>query len=127
MVRYSLARRDRKLAGVASRLGDVFNIDPTVIRIGFVALALLVGWKIGLVGYVGAAIWLRMKDKKLNGAAERRGDYDRMADLGKTRPSVRMMRTELDVTDRRLMAIDDHLARPNDALAREIEALREEK
>ena len=60
MARYSLARRDRKIAGVASRLGDVFNIDPTVIRIGFVALALLVSWKIGLIAYVGAAIWLRM-------------------------------------------------------------------
>ena len=37
------------------------------------------------------------------------------------------MRTELDATDRRLMAIDDHLATPNHELAREIDALREEK
>jgi hypothetical protein len=37
------------------------------------------------------------------------------------------MRTELDETDRRLMAIDHHLSTPNEELAREIEALREEK
>ena len=30
--RYSLNRRDKKLAGVCSTLGDVFNIDPTFIR-----------------------------------------------------------------------------------------------
>src|SRR3546814_8925265 len=41
------------------------------------------------------------------------------------RPSVHAMRTELDATDRRLMAIDDHLATPNHELAREIDALRE--
>jgi hypothetical protein len=36
------------------------------------------------------------------------------------------MRTELDVTDRRLMAIDHHINSQNDDLAREIEALRQE-
>ena len=34
------------------------------------------------------------------------------------------MRTELDETDRRLMAIDHHINTQNDELAREIEALR---
>ena len=38
--RYSLNRRDKKLAGVCSTVGDIFNIDPTFIRIGFVAGAL---------------------------------------------------------------------------------------
>ena len=42
------------------------------------------------------------------------------------RPSTRCAR-ELDETDRRLMAIDDHINSTNDELAREIEALREEK
>jgi phage shock protein C len=37
------------------------------------------------------------------------------------------MRTELDPIDRRLMAIESELSKPNDELAREIEALREEK
>jgi hypothetical protein len=37
------------------------------------------------------------------------------------------MRTKLDVNDRRMMAIDQHLNSQNDELAREIEALRQEK
>ena len=37
--RYSLNRRDKKLAGVCSTIGEVFNIDPTFIRIGFIAAA----------------------------------------------------------------------------------------
>ena len=127
MTRYSLDRRDRKVAGVASRLGDVFNIDPTIIRIGFVALALLVSFKLALVAYVGAAIWLAVKHKQANRVDDRRSDYDRMADVGVGRSSIHSLRTDLDVTDRRMMAIDHHLARPNDALAREIEALREDK
>jgi hypothetical protein len=43
------------------------------------------------------------------------------------RTSVHDVRTKLDETDRRLMAIDHHLHTQNDELAREIEALRGEK
>ena len=50
-----------------------------------------------------------------------------MGDVGSVRPSVHAMRTELDETDRRLMAIDHHINTPNHELAREIEALREDK
>ncbi len=52
--RYSLNRRDKKLAGVCSTIGDVFNIDPTFIRIGFVAAAMFISWKLALVAYIGA-------------------------------------------------------------------------
>ena len=60
---------------------------------------------------------------------DRRGmsDFERMEDVGRVRPTVHALRTELDDTDRRLMAIDDHINSTNDELAREIEALREEK
>ena len=44
-----------------------------------------------------------------------------------SRTSVHDLRTKLDVNDRRMMAIDHHLNSQNDELAREIEALREEK
>ena len=123
MARYSMDRRDRKVAGVASRLGDVFNIDPTVIRIGFVALALLVSFKLALVAYFGMAIWLHVKQRQ--DRVDSRSDFERMADVGVVGPSVHALRTQLDVSDRRMMAIDDHLARPNQDLAREIDALRE--
>ena len=37
------SRDGRMLAGVAAGLADYFDIDPTLVRIGFVALALLGG------------------------------------------------------------------------------------
>ena len=49
-----------------------------------------------------------------------------MGEVVKRKPTVHAMRTELDETDRRMMAIDHHLNSQNDDLAREIEALREE-
>jgi len=125
--RYSMNRRDKKVAGVCSTLGDVFAVDPTILRISFVAFALIVSIKLALIAYVGAGLWLHFQRRSANRAvSDRRSDFDRMEDVGRVRPSVHAMRTQLDVTDRRLMAIDDHLAKPNDSLAREIEALREE-
>jgi phage shock protein C len=124
MSRYSLNRRDRKIAGVASTLGDVFNIDPTFIRIGFVAAALIISWKLALVAYIAAGIYLSLKKHKALRSEERLSDYERMADVGRTRSSIHALRNTLDANDRRMMAIDHHLNRPNDELAREIEALR---
>ena len=57
----------------------------------------------------------------------RQSDFDRMGDVVKRKPTVHAMRTELDDTDRRLMAIDHHINTQNDELAREIEALRQEE
>lgn len=127
MSRYSMNRRDKKLAGVCSTLGDVFNIDPTFIRIGFAAAALLISWKLALVAYVGAGIYLHIQKRKASAGFDRPSDYERMGDVGRGRTSVHDLRTKLDVNDRRMMAIDHHLNSQNDELAREIEALREEK
>jgi len=125
--RYSLNRRDKKLAGVCSTLGDVFNIDPTFVRIGFAATALLISWKLALIAYVAAGIYLHMQKNKVMRGRDRPSEFERMAEIGRRRTSVHELRTELDVNDRRMMAIDHHLNSQNDQLAREIEALREEK
>lgn len=126
--RYSLARKDKKIAGVCSTLGDVFNIDPTFLRIGFVAVALMIEWEIALIAYVGIAIYFAVQRKKANEKGDRMSDFERMAQTGKTRASVHDLRTKLDANDRRMMAIDHHLStQTNNDLAREIEALRKEK
>ena len=128
MSRYSMNRKDKKLAGVCSTLGDIFNLDPTIIRIGFIAAAILVSWEVALVAYVATAIYFHVQKKKALGGYERKSDFERMAESGRGRTSIHQLRTELDVTDRRMMAIDHHLnAQKNHELAREIEALREEK
>lgn len=125
--RYSLNRKDRKLAGVCSTIGAIFNIDPTFIRIGFAAFALMVSWELALVAYVGAGIYFHMQKRRAAASGERPSDFDRMARSGEGRTSLHDIRTTLDTTDRRMMAIDQHLATQNDELAREIEALRKEK
>ena len=126
--RYSLNRRDKKLAGVCSTLGDVFNIDPTFLRIGLVAFAIIVSWEMALIGYIAAGIYLQVQKNRANRFGERKSDFERMAEAGQARTSIHQLRTELDATDRRMMAIDHHITTSkNHELAREIEALREDK
>lgn len=123
---YSLDRRDKKVAGVCATLGDVFNVDPTFVRIAFVAIALLISVKLAIIAYIGSGIYLHTKRHQAAKSENRKSDYERMGEVGKVRPSVHAMRTELDETDRRMMAIDHHIAAQKDHdLAREIEALRE--
>jgi phage shock protein C len=128
--RYSLDRHDAKLVGVCSTLGERFGIDPTILRVAWIAVPLLtpIDFTTAIVAYAVAGLYLVWQRKKAADRGDRRNsDFDRMGQIGAIRPSVHAMRTELDVTDRRLMAIDHHLSTPNDELAREIEALREEK
>lgn len=125
--RYSLDRKDAKLVGVCSTLGERFGIDPTFLRIGFVAAVFLISWEVALVTYAALAIYFSIQRKRAVDGGERRSEFDRMDIAADVRPSVHAMRTELDPIDRRLMAIESELSKPNDELAREIEALREEK
>ena len=124
---YSLKSADAKIAGVCSTLGQVIGIDPTFLRIGFVAAALFISFKLALVAYAGIGIYLAIQKKKAAVGDPRKSDFERMADVSARKPTVAAMREDLDVNDRRLMAIDHHLSTPNEELAREIEALREEK
>ena len=41
--RFLLNKSDAKIMGVASGLADYTGIDPTIVRIGFVALTLITG------------------------------------------------------------------------------------
>jgi phage shock protein PspC (stress-responsive transcriptional regulator) len=51
--------RGRMVAGVAGGLADYFDVDPTLVRIGFVALAFLGGLAVPLY----AAGWLLIPDE----------------------------------------------------------------
>jgi phage shock protein C len=48
------SRTNRVVAGVAGGLGEMFNVDPVLVRLVFVALALVNGF--GIVLYL--AMWL---------------------------------------------------------------------
>jgi phage shock protein PspC (stress-responsive transcriptional regulator) len=124
---YSLDRQDAKIAGVCSTLGNRIGIDPTFVRIGFVAAAIFISFKLTLVAYAAIGIYLAVQKKKSVTGEHRMSDFDRMDEVVRRKPTVHAMRTELDETDRRLMAIDHHINTQNDELAREIEALRQEE
>ena len=85
---YSLDRRDKKVAGVCATLGDVFNVDPTFVRIAFVAIALLISVKLAIIAYIGSGIYLHTKRHQATKSENRKSDYERMGEVGKVRPSV---------------------------------------
>ena len=124
---YSLDRKDAKVAGVASTIGAMVGVDPTFIRIGFVAAAIFISFKVTLIAYAAIGIYLAVQKKRSVIGKSRMSDFDRMELAAAKRPTVHAMVHDLDETDRRLMAIDHHINTQNDDLAREIEALRHEE
>jgi phage shock protein C len=124
---YSLDRKDAKIGGVASTIGGMTGIDPTFIRIGFVAAAIFISFKLTLLAYAAIGIYLAVQKKRSSIGETRMSDFDRMGEVASRRPTTHAMVNDLDETDRRLMAIDHHINTPNEELAREIEALRQEE
>jgi phage shock protein PspC (stress-responsive transcriptional regulator) len=122
---YSLDRKDAKIAGVCSTIGEIAGIDPTFVRIGFVAAAVFTSFVWTVVAYAAIGLYLAVQKKKSMTGRSRMSDFDRMDEVARRKPTVHAMRTELDPTDRRLMAIDHHINSQNDELAREIESLRQ--
>ena len=124
---YSLDRKDAKVAGVCSTIGGMTGIDPTFVRIGFVAAAIMISFKLTLIAYAAIGIYLAVQKKKSAVGERRMSDFDRMGQVAERRPTTHAMVHDFDETDRRLMAIDHHINTQNDELAREIEALRQEE
>ena len=124
---YSLDRHDAKIAGVCSALGKRWGIDPTFIRIAWVAVPLLtpIDFTTALIAYAIVGIILAVQKKRAMTGERRMSDFDRMDQVVKRKPTVHAMVNDLDQTDRRLMAIDHHINSQNEELAREIEKLRE--
>src|SRR6185295_10326012 len=122
---YSLASKDAKIAGVCATIGAKTGIDPTFLRIGFVCAAIFLSWKLALVGYAGLGIYLAVQKKRAMTGERHMSDFDRMDRVATRLLFIHAAPTELDETDRRLMAIDHHINSQNDELAREIEKLRQ--
>src|SRR5689334_577876 len=115
---FRLDRKNRKVLGVCAGLGRMLQVDPTFIRIAFVAVPLLSFITVSqallayfICGLVGAFA---------SGRRPWGSDYERMGETKRT--SIHQVRTTLDETDRRMMAIDHHLNNSESAaLSREIE------
>ena len=126
---YSLHSKDAKIAGVCSTLGAKFGVDPTFIRIAWIAIPLLthIPISLALITYAMVGIYLAVQKRRSAIGDTRMSDFDRMDFAARRKPTVEAMRNDLDETDRRLMAIDHHINSQNEELAREIEALRKEE
>jgi phage shock protein PspC (stress-responsive transcriptional regulator) len=62
----------------SARLGEQFGIDPTFLRIGFVAAVFLIGWEVALVVYAGLAIYFSIQRKRSVDSGQRMSDFDKM-------------------------------------------------
>ena len=124
---YSLKSEDAKIAGVCSTLSQIVGIDPTFLRIGFVASAIFISLEWTLVAYAVIGIYLAVKKRNGQRGSRDQSEFDRMGEVSRRPSTVHSMVNDLDVNDRRMMAIDHHLNTQNDELAREIEALRQEE
>ena len=125
---FMLDTREKKLLGVCAGIGRAVSVDPTFVRIAFIAVPLLTFisfWQAVIAYLILGAIGTVARNRSIE--RDRRSDFDRMEDSGRGRHSLHDVRTRLDSSDRRMMAIDDHLNSHNHELAREIEALRQEE
>lgn len=111
--RFETDKANGKLAGVCAGLGETLNIDPNVIRIGFV-LAAVIGHAFfamlivyGVLAMVGAP----QRSRKLARVETRRRDDE-------------VMDERLQAHRRRMREIDTFVEGSNSRLAREIEELR---
>src|SRR3954463_9474018 len=96
---YSLDRNDAKIAGVCSTLGAKWGIDPTFLRIAWVAVPLLtpVDFTTALIAYAAVGIFLAIQKRRSVIGDRRMSDFDRMEHVATRRkPTVHAMRTELD-------------------------------
>ena len=54
MKRLTRSNTDRKLAGVCAGIAEYFDIDPTIVRIGWIVFSLMGGC--GLLAYIRCAL-----------------------------------------------------------------------
>ena len=43
---------DKKIAGILGGIGETYSIDPTILRLGFVFLAIITGFAPALITYI---------------------------------------------------------------------------
>ena len=58
---------DKKIDGVCAGLGDYFDVDANVIRVGFVLATLLSGIFPGILAYIVLAVVIPREGEKKNG------------------------------------------------------------
>lgn len=52
---------DKKLVGVCGGIGEYFELDPSLVRLGWIILTILTGIVPGIIAYIVAAIVIPKK------------------------------------------------------------------
>ncbi|HEY0026552.1 MAG TPA: envelope stress response membrane protein PspC [Allosphingosinicella sp.] len=121
--KFYLDRQNRKWKGVCSGIADYTGLDPTVVRIGAVALTLLGGFPWTVIAYM-VAVW--MAPRKPNELYEQDREETKFWQGVRASParSVRDVRSRLRDIDRRMAEVEMYVTSADTRLAREIEQLR---
>ena len=121
--KFYLDRQNRKWKGDCSGIADYTGLDPTVVRIGAVALTLLGGFPWTLIAYM-VAVW--MAPRKPNELYDQDREETKFWQGVRASParSVRDVRSRLRDIDRRMAEVEMYVTSADTRLAREIEQLR---
>src|SRR5438045_9512682 len=98
---YSLDRKDAKIAGVCSTIGNKYGIDPTFVRIGFVVAAIFISFKLTLIAYAALGIYLTLQKRKAMTGDRHLSALEPMDQGVKRKLSANQMRTAPDQSGRR--------------------------
>jgi phage shock protein C len=121
--KFYLDKHNAKWKGVCAGIADYAGIDPTVVRIGAVALTLLGGFPWTVIAYWVAA-W--MAPRKPNELYQQDPEQAKFWQGVRASPArtVRDVRSRLRDIDRRMAEVETYVTSSDSRLAREIEQLR---
>lgn len=67
MKRLYRSEDDKKLAGVCGGVAEYYDVDPTLVRVGYVVLTFVTGILPGMIAYIIIAAIMPTKSKVKNG------------------------------------------------------------
>ena len=113
--RFEVDRENKKLLGVCAGIANQTGLDPTIVRVGVVVLALLISVKAFILLYlVGALVGWRRANRNSGGYRPSLA----------TSPRGQESRERMRNMDLRMQAMETYVTSSNSRLAREIEDLR---
>jgi phage shock protein C len=121
--KFYLDKQNAKWRGVCAGIADYAGIDPTVVRIGAVALTLLGGFPWTLIAYWVAAWMAPKKPLEMYGQDPEQTKFWQGVRASPAR-TVRDVRSRLRDIDRRMAEVETYVTSSDSRLAREIEQLR---
>ena len=113
-------KANAKFMGVCSGIADYTGVDAFWVRLGVIALTLMMGWPI--IAYFAAGLMLNKKPAHLYSEPEEQKYWQRVRQSPKR--TAREIRGKMKDIDRRLAEVESYYVSSNPRLTAEIERLR---